>query len=338
MATTKISDLVNPMVMADAISAKLEKKLAVTPYIKVDDSLMGVPGDTVYVPQYSYIGDASEVAEGVAADTTKLVATTVKSTIKKAMKAVELTDEAVLSGYGNPVGETNNQLALAIASKVDADAMDALQKAQLIYDGTEKEIDYDGIVDAIDLFEEETNSEKVMFIHPKQMTQLRHDSNFISADKYPGAVIMTGEIGMIANTRIVPSRRVPLNEASAAKYVPCSGSDTGALQIIESGTAASGKVLLATVTPTLPAAKAGDYVKLIPAVEAGKFYCNPIVRIENELGCEDDAPALTVYIKRDTNVETQRESLRRVTDISVDKLYTVALSNAAKVVLAKFKK
>ena len=37
MATTKISDLVNPMVMADAISAKLEKKLAVTPFIKVDD-------------------------------------------------------------------------------------------------------------------------------------------------------------------------------------------------------------------------------------------------------------------------------------------------------------
>ena len=338
MTTTKISDLVNPMVMADAISAKLEKKLAVTPFIKVDDSLMGVPGDTVYVPQYSYIGDASEVAEGAAADTTKLVATTVKSTIKKAMKAVELTDEAVLSGYGNPVGETNNQLAMAIASKVDADAMDALQTAQLIYDGTAKQIDYDGIVDAIDLFEEETNSEKVMFIHPKQMTQLRHDSNFISADKYPGAVIMTGEIGMIANTRIVPSRRVPLNEATEAKYVFCTSGDSGALEVIASGTASSGKVLLSSVTPTLPTAQAGNYVKLIPAAAAGTYYCNPIVRIESEIESEDDSPALTVYIKRDTNVETQRESLRRVTDISVDKLYTVALSNAAKVVLAKFKK
>ena len=328
MATTKISDLVNPMVMADAISAKLEKKLAVTPFIKVDDSLMGVPGDTVYVPQYSYIGDASEVAEGAAADTTKLVATTVKSTIKKAMKAV----------YGNPVGETNNQLAMAIASKVDADAMDALQTAQLIYDGIAKQIDYDGIVDAIDLFEEETNSEKVMFIHPKQMTQLRHDSNFISADKYPGAVIMTGEIGMIANTRIVPSRRMPLNEATEAKYVFCTSGDSGALEVIASGTASSGKVLLSSVTPTLPTAQAGNYVKLIPAAAAGTYYCNPIVRIESEIESEDDSPALTVYIKRDTNVETQRESLRRVTDISVDKLYTVALSNAAKVVLAKFKK
>lgn len=283
MATTKINDLVNPKVMADSISAKIEKKLVVSPIAKIDDSLTGVPGDTVYVPQYSYIGDADDVAEGGAVDTTKLVASTTPATVKKAMKAVELTDEAVLSGYGNPIGETNNQLALAIASKVDADAMDALQTAQLSYDGTSSEISYDGIVDAIDIFEEETNTQKVMFIHPKQMTQLRHDNNFISADKYPGAVVMTGEIGMIANTRIVPSKRVPLNEDET-------------------------------------------------------YYINPIVKIEQDINSEDETPALTIYIKRDTNVEAQRESLRRVTDISVDKLYTVALSNSSKVVLAKFKK
>lgn len=338
MATTKITDLVNPMVMADAISAKLEKKLAVTPFAKIDDTLTGVPGDTVYVPQYAYIGDAADVAEGDTADTTKLVATTVKATIKKAMKAVELTDEAVLSGYGNPVGETNNQLAMAIASKVDADAMEALQTAQLSYDGSAAVISYDGIVDAIDLFEEETNSEKVMFIHPKQMTQLRHDENFISADKYPGAVVMTGEIGMIANTRIVPSKRVPLNDEIPARYAFCASSDEGAMQIIQSGSPSSTKVLLSTVESTLPTAKAGDYVVLLPAIAAGTCYSNPIVKIETATMTEDESPALTVYVKRDTNVEAQRESLRRVTDISVDKLYTVALSNAAKVVLARFKK
>lgn len=283
MATTKISDLVNPMVMADSISAKIEKKITVSPFAKIDYTLMGVPGDTIYVPQYTYIGDASDTNEGDAVSTTKLVASTTPATVKKAMKAVELTDEAVLSGYGNPVGETNNQLALSIASKVDADAMEVLLTAQLEYDGSSENISYDGIVDAIDVFEEETNSEKVMFIHPKQMTQLRHDSNFISADKYPEAVVMTGEIGMIANTRIVASKRVTLDET-------------------------------------------------------GTFYVNPIVRIDTDPETEDEAPALTIYIKRDTNVETQRETLRRVTDISVDKLYTVALSNASKVVLAKFKK
>ena len=278
MATTTISDLVNPLVMSDMISAKITKKLVVTPFARIDDSLVGVAGDTIVVPQYAYIGDAEDIQEGLEVGTTKLVTTTTKATIKKAMKAVELTDEAVLSGYGNPIGETNNQLALAIASKVDNDAMDALLTAQKEFVGTSI-INYDGIVDAIDLFEEETNSPKVMFVHPKQLTQLRHDPDFISADKYSAETIMTGEVGMIANTRIVPSKKVPAID--------------------------------------------GNYV-------------NPIVQIENGLD-SDEAAALTVYLKRDTNVETQRESLKRVTDISVDKFYTVVLSNSAKVVLAKFK-
>lgn len=336
--STKINDLVNPMVMADAISAKIGKKIVVSPFAKIDETLTGVPGDTVYVPQYSYIGDASDIAEGAAVGTSKLVASTTKATIKKAMKAVELTDEAVLSGYGNPIGETSNQLASAIAAKVDADAMDALQDAKLLFDSSDEQINYNGIVDAIDVFEEEANSEKVMFIHPKQMTQLRHDENFISADKYPGAVIMTGEIGMIANTRIVPSKRVPLNEDLPQRYEYCSENDAAALLVTDNAEALDGEVLLSDVLEDLKGANSGDYVKLVDAVTAGKYYINPIVKIETEQDLQDEAPALTIYIKRDTNVEAQRESLRRVTDISVDKLYTVALSNAAKVVLAKFKK
>ena len=335
---TKISDLVNPMVMADAISAKIGKKIVVSPFAKIDETLTGVPGDTVYVPQYSYIGDADDIAEGAEVGASKLVASTTKATIKKAMKAVELTDEAVLSGYGNPVGETSNQLASAIAAKVDADAMDALQDAKLSFDSSDAQINYSGIVDAIDVFEEEANSEKVMFIHPKQMTQLRHDENFISADKYPGAVVMTGEIGMIANTRIVPSKRVPLNEELPERYEFCSQNDKDALLVTDADTANDGEVLLSDVLEDLENASAGDYVKLADAVSAGIYYINPIVKIETDTDLQDEAPALTIYIKRDTNVEAQRESLRRVTDISVDKLYTVALSNAAKVVLAKFKK
>lgn len=277
--TTKISDLVNPTVMADMIGAKLEKKLVVAPFAKVDKSLVGVAGDKIVVPQYTYIGDAEDIGEGTAVETKKLVTTTTTATIKKAMKAVELTDEAVLSGYGNPIGETNNQLALAIAAKVDNDAMDALMDATLVYNGTDI-INYDGIVDAIDVFQEETNCPKVIFVHPKQLTQLRHDADFISADKYTGSVIMSGEVGMIANTRIVPSKKVPL----------------------ESG-----------------------------------VYTNPIVQLETENADSDETAALTVYLKRDTNVEVERQSLKRITDISVDKFYTVALSNASKVVLAKFK-
>lgn len=276
---TKISDLINPQVMADMISAKIPQKIVVAPFAKIDNTLVGQPGDTITVPQYAYIGDAVDVAEGVAAESVKLTATTTTAKVKKAMKAVTLTDEAILSGYGNPVGEANNQLAMAIAAKIDNDAMTALQTAQLIFTGAGI-IGYDAVVDAIDLFVEEVNTNKVMFIHPKQVTQLRKDPNFISREKYPADVVMTGEIGMIAGARIVPSKKVPLT--------------------------------------------------------TGNYLC-PIVKLSAEAETEDESAALTVYLKRDTLVETERHTLSRTTDVSADKHYTVALSNSSKVVIAKLK-
>ena len=59
---TKLSDLIDPEVMGDMVSAKIPKKLRVAPFAKVDDTLVGVPGDTITVPSYGYIGDAAEVS------------------------------------------------------------------------------------------------------------------------------------------------------------------------------------------------------------------------------------------------------------------------------------
>lgn len=330
--TTKLADLINPEVMADMISAKIPKKIVVAPFAKVDTTLVGQPGDTITVPQYAYIGDAVDVAEGVAAETVKLTASTTQVTVKKAMKAVELTDEAVLSGYGNPIGETNNQIAKSIASKVDNDCMDALYNAQLFFDGSSAVIGYDQVVDAIDVFDEEVNTEKVMFINPKQVTKLRKDSNFISADKYGVGmnVMITGEIGRIANTRIVPSKKV---KEFSTWYSPCESGESDALTIVATG-ATTKQVNLADVTPSLPNAKVGDTVKKSTTA----VYFNPVVKLQNDSETEEDAPALTIYLKRDTNVETDRVSLSRKTDISADKHYVAALSNTSKVVLAKIKK
>lgn len=284
---TKLQNLVDPEVMADGISAKLPNKIRVMPFAKMDTTLEGVAGDAVTVPKFAYIGDAEDVAEGVECGTTVLTASTTKATVKKAMKAVEITDEAALSAHGNPVGEAENQLTLSIASKIDNDCMNELTKedaeGRLIHDGSASKISYDGIVDAIDLFEEEVNGEKAMFINPHQTTTLRKDPNFISADKYNQNVVLTGEIGMIANTRIVPSKKVKLDAV-------------------------------------------------------GTSYLNPIIKLETEQETEDETPAITIYRKRDINVEVQRYSKRRTTEISVDEMYTAVISNDAKVVLAKFKK
>lgn len=284
MTQTKIANLVNPQVMGDMVAAKLPKKLRVAPFATIDRTLVGVPGNTITVPSYTYIGDAEDVNEGVEAGVVTLGTSTKTATIKKAMKAVELTDEAVLSGYGDPVGNAENQLALAVASKIDNDALDALLATNTRkYDSKTKAISYDVIVDAIDLFEEEVNTEKVMFVNPKQVTTLRKDPNFISADKYPANVVMTGEIGTIANTRIVPTKKVKLDTTSA-------------------------------------------------------FYTCPIIKLTHDDETEQDTAALTVYLKRDPNVEVDRKPLKRTTEISIDEFYTVVVSDDSKVVLAEIKK
>ena len=293
MAMTKIEDLIVPEVMADMISAKVEAKVIISKIAKVDTTLQGQPGNEVTVPQYKYIGDAEDVAEGVAMGTAKLETGSTKFTIKKAGKGVSITDEAILSGYGDPVGEANKQLAMAIANKIDNDVVDVINKeyalgtaedgVQLIYDGSAKVISYAGVVDAEDYFDEETSSDKILYVHPKQMTQLRKDADFISADKYDGNVMTSGEVGKIGTCRVVRSKKVKLNSEGTA-------------------------------------------------------YLNPIVKLTNDAETEEDAPAVTIYLKRDTQVERERKADAGLTNIYTNKHYGVALTNTTKVVLAKFKK
>lgn len=277
--TTKLANMVNPQVMADMISYELKKKIKISPLATIDTTLQGQAGDTITVPKYAYIGEAEDVAEGVAIGTTVLTASTTTAKVKKAGKAVEITDEAVLSGYGDPLGEANNQLKLSIADKVDNDCMAALQGASLTYDGKAGVISYDGIVSAVDLFEEEDLETKVIFVHPNQVTQLRKDEDFKDINKYPLQTVMTGVIGEIAGCQVVPSKRVNVT-------------------------------------------KVGE-----TSSQVDVYQC-PIVK----------TGALTIYMKRGVEVETDRDILKKTTVISVDEHYTCVLSNDSKVVLATFKK
>ena len=276
---TKLANLINPEVMADMVSAKVDKKVRVIPYAKVDTTLQGQAGDTINVPKYAFIGEAVDVAEGEDIPVRQMAVTSKPYTVKKAAIGGILTDEAVLSGYGNPVGELTNQMALSIGGKCDTDGYEELVKAPTAYSAAGA-ISYEEIVKAIDLFEEETNTEKVMFVHPKQATQLRLDPNFIDKSKYGNQVMVDGEIGMVGNARIVASKKV--------------------------------------------------------RVESGS-YLNPIVKLEEDTETEDASPALTIFLKRDTNVETDRIARNRTTEVTGDKMYVVALTNETKVIVAKMK-
>lgn len=208
MATTHLSDIINPQVMGDMIEAKIPHMLKMTPFAKVDTSLVGVPGDTKTVPSWNFIGAAEDVAEGAEIGTKKLTASSTTFTIKKAMQSVGITQESINSGLGDPVGQAETQLAKSIAVKVEADVLAALLKATQTHDGSASVIKYAGIVDAVGVLDEEEVTDKVMFVAPAQVTTLRKDTDFTDKNKYGNEVMVSGEIGMIAGVRIVPSKQI----------------------------------------------------------------------------------------------------------------------------------
>ena len=210
MAVTKMANMINPEVMGAMIGAKIDALLKLTPYAKIDRTLVGVPGDTKTVPSWNYIGDAEDVAEGAEVGLSTLKASSTTFTIKKAMKAVGITQEAVNSGLGNPIGQAETQLAKAIAGKVDNDVLDAVYTGKNVYSAsTLAAIAYGGLVDAIAKFEDEEDGiDKVIFIHPAQEATLLKDSDFLSADKFTAGVAVNGAIGKIAGAWVKKSKKV----------------------------------------------------------------------------------------------------------------------------------
>ena len=206
-------DVFDPEVVSDMINAKVSKKAVMSGYIKVDSTLNGVPGSTITVPRWGYIGEAVDLVEGQPIDTTKMAFTTAQYGIKKIGKGVMLTDEAQLSGYGNPMGTATNQIAMSISEKLDNDRVAVLYESKNVLEThVGSTIKYAAIVDGVDMFGEEEESRKVILIHSKQKTQLRKDADFLSADKFQPGVMVSGAIGRVAGCDVVVSNKVKLED------------------------------------------------------------------------------------------------------------------------------
>lgn len=325
---TKMNNMINPEVMGDMLDAKIEAQLKLTPYAKVDTTLQGVPGDTKTVPSWNYIGDAEDIAEGEEVDTTKMTASKETFTIKKAMKSVSITQESINSGLGNPVGQAESQLAKSIAGKVDNDVLNEAYKAKMSSGDGTNQISYSGLVDASTKFEDEEDGiEKVLFIHPAQEGTLLKDSNFISADKYEPGVMIKGAIGKVAGCQVKKSKKVKL--VTYAK-------DENGTVIISADNLAEYQE---KVDPTVEL-KVGDKVKALAA--NAQFYVCPVIKMEADSEeteyTEDELPAITIFLKKDTSLDHEWFPKKQIHDLTAARYYGVALTNGAKVVLAKFKK
>lgn len=215
---TKIANMINPEVMADVVRDKLTDLIKFTPLAKIDTTLQGRAGDTVTLPKFAYIGDAADVAEGEAIPMALLTTSTSKVKVKKAGKGIKITDEAVLSGYGDPVGEGTNQLSLSIAAKVDNDCLAALSriKANMTVDVSAKDtIGSHVIADGLVKFGEDLEGEKVLLIAPAQLAQIRKDPDYLKPSEMTQKAIMGGVIGEIWGCQICVSNKI---KASGSKY------------------------------------------------------------------------------------------------------------------------
>ena len=213
---TKLQNLLDPQVLGAYLDVKLIDKIKLAPIAEVNRELEGRPGSTITFPKWGYIGDAADLAEGAALSYTDIAEDTVEIKVKKVAKGVSITDEAVLSGYGNPVEQIGQQLLTAVASKIEADMYDAVENEKRATRDTVGCFTHtiagaafakEDIIDMRAKFGEDQEGEMLLFVNPAEFAVLAKDKDFVQIQQ--GAQIISGEMGMLYGVRLVVANRVP---------------------------------------------------------------------------------------------------------------------------------
>ena len=212
--TTKLANLIDPEVLANYIDKKLIYNVVFAPLAEVDTTLVGAPGDTIKFPFYYYIGAASDLTEGSAISTVSLNASTVNKQIKEAGKGVEITDTAILSAYGDPVGQIGSQLVKAMADKLDIDFLATMASAasEMTYtavsSASSAAIGVQDISDALELFGEDIDGQKALVVSPKLYTKIRNVKDWCPASEFAAGSLVRGAVGQIFGCDIMVSNRL----------------------------------------------------------------------------------------------------------------------------------
>lgn len=221
MAQTLLANLVNPEVLSPMIEKKLTDYMKFAPLATIDTTLVGQPGNTVTLPYFNYIGDAAVLNEGVSLTPSLLSTGTTNVTIEKIAKGVELTDEAILSGYGDPYGEAADQIARAIANAVDNKVLSILHAitgtmAYSTVNNTTLPTDTD-IISALELFGEDIeDGQSVALVSPAVYTAMRSNVNsWIPASNVAAEIKVKGIVGEYQGCQVMVSNKLKSGAAGA---------------------------------------------------------------------------------------------------------------------------
>lgn len=220
---TYLSALFNPQVVADLIDQKLTDNMVFAPLARLDYTLQGRAGNTVTLPYYGYISAATTVDEGHDIPLRKLTQNTSSVTISKLGVAVQLTDEAVLSAYGDPIGEATSQIALAIDDAMDIALLAALAansaSDQNYTASASTGLAPEDIPLALAKFGEDADGQKALLVTPDFYAQLigqPASSNWIPASEIAANVKIRGSVGMAYGCQVIVTNRL---KASGNLYI-----------------------------------------------------------------------------------------------------------------------
>ena len=309
---TMLADLIDPQVIADYVESKLVDNIRLSPLAKIDNTLVGRPGDEVTLPQYSYAGDSVAVGEGEDIPIAKLTQSTSRVKVSKIGKAIEYTDEAILSAYNNDIAtEAAKQILVAINSGVENALIKEMRTTATLTSNFAASGDpSEAIADALVNFGEDVDGNGVLAVPPAVLARFRKSSDWIPNTEIGADQIIRGTFGMMYGYQVITMNR--LNAHDEYAKTTDTSIDSGKTYYVLNATGGY------TAVDSPDVADIGSYYEKT-SVAAKGFIIKP--------------GALAIYTKRNTLVEMDRDILCETNYIKGSKLFAPYVYDKSKLIM-----
>lgn len=300
MAFTKLSDVINPEVMGDMIEAKITAQCKLTPYAHVDTTLEGVAGDTKTVPSWNYIGDAEDFdVEAVAQTNGEMTPTKLTAGFRTfTIKCAGKSVSILQTAINSGLGDPVGQANIQLAKSIVGKVDNDVLEA--IYDA---ESDTDHPCITVDGTSAYIGYAGIV----NAVTKFEDEEDGVDKVMF---IHPLQEKALLTDPQFI----------SADKF--------------EAGVAVKGAIGMV----------AGCWIKKSKKVQQDDTthaWLNPIIKCEADSAeteyTEDELPALTIFLKKNTQVDHEWFPKKQRHDITATKYYGVAVTNASKLIIAKFK-
>lgn len=223
--------LIKPEVYAGLVREKIAGKVKILQLAKELENLdeFKEVGETVVFPKWKYIGDATELALKGKITPVELEQTSTTATVTHVAKGVKIYDRENKTAIGNQIEEGADQLAIAIARKLDTDLLAELNANVILKYATaaDKAITEDELIAALGLFgddqDRENFSEGGIVINSLLMPSFYKMDSFVSTQNTLSAdgngIIRNGLFGYFLGIPVYVADKGTLDGTECVTYI-----------------------------------------------------------------------------------------------------------------------